>query len=96
MKIKVSKHKLNIHHRGSPRGSRTQQLTRTAYVMQIPTHRVSPRQETTASKNSNSVSFQSTVTSHALFYGGHLVIRSKRRAVQNQEITLTKNACVKA
>ena len=25
MKIKVSKHKLNIHYRGSPRGSRTQQ-----------------------------------------------------------------------
>ena len=25
MKIKVSKHKLNIHYRGSPRGGRTQQ-----------------------------------------------------------------------
>ena len=28
------------------------------------------------------------VTSHALFYGGHLVMRSKRCAVQNQGITL--------
>ena len=28
------------------------------------------------------------VTSHALFYGGHLVMRSKRYAVQNQGITL--------
>ena len=27
MKIKVSKHKLNIHYRGSPRGGRTQQHT---------------------------------------------------------------------
>ena len=31
------------------------------------------------------------VTSHALFYGGHLVLRSKRCAVQNQGITLRKN-----
>ena len=52
----------------------------------FPTHWVSPRQETTASKNSNSVSLQST--SHALFYSGHLVMRSKRCAVQNQGITL--------
>ena len=29
------------------------------------------------------------VTSHALFYGGHLVMRSKRCAVQNQGITLS-------
>ena len=28
------------------------------------------------------------VTSHALFYGGHLVMRSKRCAVQNKGITL--------
>ena len=28
------------------------------------------------------------VTSHALFYGGHLVMRSDRCAVQNQGITL--------
>ena len=28
------------------------------------------------------------VTSHALFYGGHLVMRSKRCAMQNQGITL--------
>ena len=31
------------------------------------------------------------VTSHALFYGGHLVMRSKRCAVQNQGITLNNN-----
>ena len=29
------------------------------------------------------------VTSHAIFYGGHLVMRSKRCAVQNQGITLS-------
>ena len=29
------------------------------------------------------------VTSHALFYGGLLVMRSKKCAVQNQGITLT-------
>ena len=29
------------------------------------------------------------VTSHALLYGGHLVMRSKRWAVQNQGITLS-------
>jgi len=34
------------------------------------------------------------VTSHALFYGGHLVMRSKRCAVQNQGITLTKSAMI--
>ena len=58
----------------------------------FPTHWVSPRQETTASENSNNVSLQSTsinnVTLHALSYGGQLVMRSKRCAVQNQRITL--------
>ena len=56
----------------------------------FPTHWVSPQQETTASKNSNSVSLQST--SHALFYSGHLVMRSKRCAVQIQGITLSLSA----
>ena len=56
------------------------------------TRRVSLRQETTASKNCNSVSPSqlhfNNVTSHALFYGSHLVMCSKRCAVQNQGITL--------
>ena len=30
------------------------------------------------------------VTSHALFYGGHLVMRGKRCAVQNQAIALNQ------
>ena len=41
MKIKVSKHKLNIHYRGSPRGGRTQQHTyclRYAHSQHIESH----------------------------------------------------------
>ena len=33
MKIKVSKHKFNIHYRGSPWGSRTQQHAYDAYCL---------------------------------------------------------------
>ena len=51
MKIKVNKHKLNIH-----------------YLF-------------------GQLHFNN-VTSHALFYGGRLVMRSKRCAMQNQGITL--------
>ena len=36
------------------------------------------------------------VTSHALFYGGHLVMRSKRCAVQNQGITTPRRGRVTA
>ena len=41
MKIKVSKHKLNIHYRGSPRGGRTQQhgyCLRYAHSQHIESH----------------------------------------------------------
>ena len=57
----------------------------------FPLHKVSSRQETTASENSNSVSLQSTlfnnVTSAALFLGGNLVMSSNKCAVHNQRLT---------
>ena len=95
MKIKVNKHKLNIPlSRFSVRKSNS--ATHVLLTLRtFPPHWVSPRQETIASKNCNSVSLRSTsfnnVNSHALFYRGHLVMRSKRCAVQNQGITLIEN-----
>ena len=91
MKIKVNKHKLNIHYRGSPWGSRTQQH---AYCLRYAhSHHI----ESHLGKKQPQVKFAiaflfgqlhvNNVTSHALFYGGHLVMRSKRCAVQNQRIT---------
>ena len=93
MKIKVSKHKLNIHYRSSPRESRTQQhayCLRCAHSHQIESHLRKKQQQ---AKIPIAFLFSqlhfNNVTSHALFYGGHLVMRSKRCAVQNQGITLT-------
>ena len=92
MKIKVSKHKLNIYYRGSPRGSRTQQLAyclRYAHSQHIESHLGKKQQQ---AKIPIAFLFSqlhfNNVTSHALFYGGHVVMRSKRCAVQNWGITL--------
>ena len=92
MKIKVSKHKLNINYRGSARGSRTQQLAyylHYAHSQHIESHLgKKQRQVKIAIAFLFSQLRFNNVISHALFYGGHLVMRSKRCAVQNQEITL--------
>ena len=92
MKIKVNKHKLNIHYRGSPWGSRTQQhayCLRYAHSHHIESHlgKKQPQAKFAISFLLGQFHFNN-VTSHALFYGGHLVMRSKRCAVQNQGITL--------
>ena len=99
MKIKVSKHKLNIHYRGSPRGGRTQQhayCLRYAHSQHIESHLGKKQQQ---AKIPIAFLFSqlhfNNVTSHALFYGGHLVMRSKRCAVQNQGITLSENCILK-
>jgi len=87
MKIKVSKHKLNIHYRGSPRGGRTQQheyCLRYAHSQHIESHLGKKQQQ---AKIPIAFLFSQlhfyNVTSHALFYGGYLVMRSKRCAVQS-------------
>ena len=92
MKIKVNKHKLNIHYRGSPWGSRTQQhayCLRYAHSHHIESHlgKKQPQAKIAIAFLFGQLHFNN-VTSHALFYGGHLVMRSKRCAVQNQGITL--------
>ena len=100
MKLKVSKHKLNIYDRGSPRGSRTQQFAyclRYAHSQHIESHLGKKKQQ---AKIPIAFLFSrlhfNNVTSHALFYGGHLVMRSKRCAVQNQGITLNRiSRCTK-
>ena len=93
MKIKVSKHKLNIHYRGSQRGGRTQQHAYSlhyAHSQHTESHLGKKQQQ---AKIPIAFLFSqlhfNNVTSHALFYGGHLVMRSKRCAVQNQGITLS-------
>ena len=92
MKIKVSKHKLNIHDRGSPRGGRTQQhayCLRYAHSQDIESH-LSKKQQQAKIPIALLLSqlHFNNFTSHAVFYGGHLVMRSKRCAVQNKGITL--------
>ena len=93
MKIKVNKHKLNIHYRGSPSGSRTQQhayCSRYAHSHHIESHldKKKPQVKIAIAFLFGQLHFNN-VTSHALFYGGHLVMRSRRCAVQNQGITLS-------
>ena len=95
MKIKVNKHKLNVHYRGSPWGSRTQQhayCLRYAHSHHIESHlgKKQPQAKIAIAFLFGQLHFND-VTSHALFYGGHLVMRSKRCAVQNQGITLKEN-----
>ena len=92
MKIKVNKHKLNIHYRGSPWGSRTQHhayCLRYAHSQHIESHlgKKQPQAKIAIAFLFGQLHF-SNVTSHALVYGGHLVMRSKRCAVQNHGITL--------
>ena len=82
MKIKVNKHKLNIHYRGSPWGSRTQQHT---YCL---CYAHSHHNESHLGKKQPQVKIAigflfgqlhfNNVTSHALFNGGHLVMRSAK------------------
>ena len=55
-------------------------------------HWVSPRQAKIAIAFLFGQLHFNNVTSHALFYGGHLVMRSKRCAMQNQGITLNSNS----
>jgi len=92
MKIKVSKHKLNIYYRGSPRGSRTQQLAyclRYAHSQHIESHLGKKQQQAKFQYRFSSVNFILIMLLHMLFfYGGHLAMRSNRCAVQNQGITL--------
>ena len=95
MKIKVSKHRLNIHYRGSPWGRRTQQQAyclRYAHSQHTESHLGKKQQQ---AKIPIAFLFSqlhfNNVTSYALFDGGHLVMRSKRCAVQNQGITLICN-----
>ena len=92
MKIKVSKHKVNIHSMRFSE-SKSNSGTRVAtYVMHIPNTLGKKQQQ---AKIPIAFLFSqlhlNNVTSHALFYGGHLVMRSKRCALQNQEITSIKN-----
>ena len=91
MKIKVSKHKLNMHYRGSPRGGRTQQhayCLRYAHSQHIESHLGKEQRQ---AKIPTSQLHFNNVASHALFYGGHLVMGSKRCAVQNQGISLIED-----
>ena len=92
MKIKVSKHKLNIHYRGSPWGSRTQQHAYCLHYAQSQHIESHLGKKQLQAKIPIAFLFSqlhlNNVTSHALVYGGHLVMRSKRCAVQNQGITL--------
>ena len=92
MKIKVTKHKLNIHYRGSPWGSRTQQhayCLRYAHFQHTESHlsKKQPQAKIPIVFLFSQLHFNN-VTSHALYYSGHLIMRSKRCAVQNQGITL--------
>ena len=87
MEIKVSKYKLNINYRGSPRGSQTQQhacCLRYAHSQHTESHLGKKQQQ---AKIPIAILFSQlhfhNVTSHALFNGGHLVMRSKRCTVQN-------------
>ena len=83
MKIKVSKHKLNIYYRGSPRGSRTQQLAyclRYAHSQHIESHlgKKQPLAKMPIAFLFSQLHYNN-VTLDALFYGGYFVMRSKRR-----------------
>ena len=84
MKIKVNKHKLSIHYRGSLH------CLRYAHSHHIESHlgKKQPQAKIAIAFLFGQLHFNN-VTSHAHFYGGHLVMRSKRCKVQNQGITLT-------
>ena len=89
----MNKHKLNMHYRGSPWGSRTQQhayCLRYVHFHHIECHlgKKQPQAKIAIAFLFGQLHFNN-VASHALFYGGHLVMRSMRCAVQNQGITLS-------
>ena len=82
MKIKVSKHKLNIHYRGSPWGSRTHQH---AYCLHYaPSQHIESHLGKKQLQAKIPVVFLfnqphfNNVTSHALFYDAHLVMCSAK------------------
>ena len=93
MKIKESKHKFNIHYRGSPWGSWTQQhahCLRYAHSQHIESHfgKKQPLAKIAIAFLFSQLHFNNVTSKYALFYRGHLVMRSKKCAVQNQWITL--------
>ena len=78
----MNKHKLNIHYRGSPWGSRTQQhayCLRYAHSHHIESHlgKKQPQAKIAIAFLFGQLHFNK-VTSHAPFYGGHLVMRSAK------------------
>ena len=82
MKIKVSKHNLNIHYRGSQRGGRTQQhayCLHYAHSQHTESHLGKKQQQ---AKIPIAFLFSqlhfNNITSHAFFYGAHLVMRSAK------------------
>ena len=94
MKIKMSKYKLTSTRRGSPWGSRTQQhayCLRYAHSQHTQSHlgKKQPQAKIPIEFLFSELHLNN-VTSDALFYGGHLVMRSKRCAEQNQWNTLTR------
>ena len=89
--MKLSKRKFNIHYRGSLWGSRTQQhacCLRCAHSQRIKSRlgEKEPQAKIPIAFLFSQLHFNN-VTSDALFQGGHLVMLSKRCAVQNQRIT---------
>ena len=77
----------NIHYRGSPWGSRTQQhayCLRYAHSHHIESHlgKKQPQAKIAIAFLFGQLHFNN-VTLHALFYRGHLAMRSKRCAMQN-------------
>ena len=97
MKIKVSKLELNIHYRGSPRGSRTQQHS---YCLRYAhsQHIVSSRQETTASEILIAFLFSqlhfNNATLDALFHGGHLVMRRVKPVIHLKKCRCIGNSMI--
>ena len=91
----ISTNQTSTIYRGSraPWGSRTQQhayCSRYAHSHHTESHlgKKQPQAKIAIAFLFGQLHFNK-VTSHALFYGGHLVMRSKRCAVQNQGIILS-------
>ena len=79
----MSKHKLNIHYRGSPWGSRTQQhayCLRYAHSQHTESHlgKKQPQAKIPIAFLFSQLHFNN-VTLHALFYSGHLIMRSAKQ-----------------
>ena len=83
MKIKVSKHKLNIHYRGSPWGVELRN-TRTVYVMHIPnTLRLTSARNNRKQKfqyRFSSVNFILIMLLHMLFFTAAILLCAVRDA----------------